>query len=295
MAKVTLLGTGIMGAPMARNLAKAGFDVTVWNRSPDRAEPLADCCTIAGSAAEAVSGADAVFTMVENSAAVLDILFGAHAAHAANPDALWIDTSSIQPSVARDCGAKIGRFLDSPVSGGQKGAVEATLAIMTGGEAADFAAAKPYLEALGNPTHVGPNGAGQVAKLANQQIVAITIGAVAEGLMLAQEGGCDPAAVRTALMGGFATSKILDLHGERMLNRNWKPGGPLRMQLKDLNNALEVAEAAGLDLPLTRQSQAAYEKLTNRLNLSENDHSAYMRYLEALNPGKRFGTVEDNE
>jgi len=295
MAKVALLGTGIMGAPMARNLAKAGFDVTVWNRSPDRAAPLIDVCKVAGTAADAVSGADAVFTMVENSAAVLDVMFGSHGAVDANPEALWIDTSSVQPSVARDSGTKIKRFLDSPVSGGEKGAIEATLAIMTGGSADDFAAAKPFLEALGTPTHVGPHGAGQVAKLANQQIVAITIGAVAEGLLLAQEGGCDPAAVRSALMGGFATSKILDLHGERMIERNWQPGGPLRMQLKDLNNALEVADAAGLDLPLTRQSRAAYDRLAGELGLAENDHSAYMRYLEAINPGKRFGSTPDQE
>jgi len=295
MTKVALLGTGIMGAPMARNLAKAGFETTVWNRSVERAQPLADVCTVATSAAEAVSGAEAVFTMVENSGAVLDVMFGSHGAVAANPGALWIDTSSIQPSVARDFGTKIDRFLDSPVSGGEKGAIEATLAIMTGGSDEDFVSAKPFLEAMGNPTHVGPNGAGQVAKLANQQIVAITIGAVAEGLMLAQEGGCDPAAVRKALMGGFATSKILDLHGERMLGRNWKPGGPLRMQLKDLNNALEVADEAGLDLPLTRQSREAYEKLTNELSLPENDHSAYMRYLEAINSGKRFGDGADIE
>lgn len=295
MVKVALLGTGIMGAPMARNLVKAGFETTVWNRSNERAQPLSDVCSIATTAAEAVTGAEAIFTMVENSAAVVDVMFGSHEAVAANPSALWIDTSSVQPSVARDCGAKINRYLDSPVSGGEKGAIEATLAIMTGGRAEDFDAATPFLKALGNPTHVGPNGAGQVAKLANQQIVAITIGAVAEGLMLAQEGGCDPAAVRSALMGGFATSKILDLHGERMLNRNWKPGGPLRMQLKDLNNALEVANEAGLDLPLTKQSQQAYAKLANELDLPENDHSAYMRYLEALNPGKRFGNSEDLE
>lgn len=295
MGKVALLGTGIMGAPMARNLAKAGHVVTVWNRSPERAAPLAEICTVKPTAAEAVAGVEAVFTMVENSAAVLDVMFGAHGAVAANPNALWIDTSSIQPSVARDMGTKIDRFLDSPVSGGEKGAIEGTLAIMTGGSATDFAAAAPFLNALGTATHVGPNGAGQVAKLANQQIVAITIGAVAEGLFLAQEGGCDPAAVRSALMGGFATSKILDLHGERMIGRNWKPGGPLRMQLKDLNNALEIAEEAGLDLPLTRQSREAFDKLTGDLDLPENDHSAYMRYLEAINPGKRFGSGEDLE
>lgn len=293
--KIAFLGTGIMGAPMARNLAKAGFDLTVWNRSPQRAAPLSDVAKVVGLAGEAVTGADIVFTMVENSAAVLDILFGEHAAVAAAPDALYIDTSSIQPSVARDCAAKIGSFLDSPVSGGEKGAIEATLAIMTGGNPVDFEIAKPVLSVLGTPTHVGPSGAGQVAKLANQQIVAITIGAVAEGLFLAQEGGCDPAAVRKALMGGFATSKILELHGERMLERNWKPGGPLRMQLKDLDNALEVAEDAGIELPLTKQSRAAYFDLAREMPFGENDHSAYMRWLEAINPGKRFGSGEDIE
>ena len=293
--KIAFLGTGIMGLPMARNLAEAGHDVTAWNRTAARAEPLADVATLAESAADAVEGAEAVFTMVENSGAVLDILLGEHGAAAANPDALYIDTSSIQPSVARDIAGQIRRFLDSPVSGGESGAVEATLAIMTGGAEADFAEARPLLDALGTPTHVGPSGAGQVAKLANQQIVAITIGAVAEGLLLAQEGGCDPAAVRRALMGGFATSKILDLHGERMIGRNWKPGGPLRMQLKDLDNALEVAEEAGLELPLTKQSRAAYFDLARNMPLAENDHAAYMRWLEAINPGKRFSTGEDIE
>lgn len=297
--RVTLIGTGIMGAPMARNVARAGFEVTVWNRTRAKAEVLADIATVAASAAEAVAGADAVITMVDNSAVVTEVYFGAPGVAAAAPEgALFIDMSSIQPAVARDHAARLEahgrRHLDSPVSGGETGAREATLAIMTGGEAADFARAEPLLRAMGRPTHVGGHGAGQVAKLANQQIVAITIGAVAEALLLAQEGGCDPAAVRQALMGGFATSRILELHGQRMLDRDWVPGGPLVHQLKDIENALEVARAAGLTLPLTEAAREVFHDLVHELEMGRNDHAAYLRWLEQRN-GKRLGAVADRE
>ena len=298
--RIAVLGMGIMGRPMARNLAAAGHEVTVWNRTRARAEALSDCATVADEAAQAVEHAEIVLTMVENSGAVIDVISGEHGAGAAAArGTLFVDCSSVQPSVARDLAADLradGKdFVDAPVSGGEKGATEATLAIMAGGSDEAFARAKPALAAMGTPTHVGPVGAGQVAKLANQQIVAVTIGAVAEGLMLAQEGGCDPAAVRRALMGGFATSRILDLHGERMIERNWKPGGPLRMQLKDLDNALEVAEEAGLRLPLTEQARAAYFDLARNMPLGENDHAAYLRWLEEINPGKRLGDGPDIE
>ena len=185
------------------------------------------------------------------------------------------------------------RHLDAPVSGGEKGAIEATLAIMAGGGKDDLADAETLLKSMGNVTHVGDHGAGQVAKLANQAIVAVTIGAVAEALLLAQEGGCDPVAVRSAIMGGFATSRILDLHGQRMLERNWIPGGPIRMQLKDLNNVIEVAREAGLTLPLTEKAQRAYSDLNDAMSAGNQDHSAYLLWLEALNGGKRLGQGAD--
>ncbi len=295
---VALLGTGIMGAPMARNIAGAGFTVHVWNRTRSKAEALADVATVFDSAAEAVADADAIITMVDNGAVVTDIYFGDQAtAGAAKEGALFIDMSSIQPSVTRDLATALEdrgrRHLDAPVSGGEKGAIDGKLAIMAGGEAADFADAKPLFDAMGTATHVGIHGAGQVAKLANQVIVAISIGAVAEALLLAQEGGCNPEAVREALMGGFATSRILDLHGQRMIDRNWVPGGPLLHQLKDLDNALEVARHVGLDLPLTEQAREAFSDLTNDPKTARNDHSAYMRWLELQNPGHRLGTGPD--
>lgn len=295
---ITLIGTGIMGAPMARNIAKAGFRVTVWNRTRAKAEALADVATVAADPREAVAGADAVITMVDNSPIVTEIYFGESGVVAAAPaNALFVDMSSIQPSVARDHAAAIEkagrRHIDAPVSGGEKGAIEATLAIMAGGRAEDFAEAEPVLKAMGRPTHVGVHGAGQVAKLANQAIVAVTIGAVAEAMLLAQEGGCDPAALRDALMGGFATSRILDLHGERMTERNWVPGGPLELQLKDLENALEVAREAGLTLPLTEKARDAFHALAKEMEMGRHDHAAYLLWLESINPGKRLGAGPD--
>jgi len=298
MKTVTLLGTGIMGAPMARNIAKAGFSVRVWNRSMTKASTLGDVAEVFETAGEAVSGADIIITMLKNGEVVTDVLFGeSGVVPAAKPNALFVDMSSIQPSLARDHAAELTRrgmrYLDAPVSGGERGAIDATLAIMAGGDAENYQEVEPVFAAMGCGTHVGIHGAGQVAKLANQVIVAVSIGAVAEALLLAQEGGCDPAAVRKALMGGFATSRILELHGERMLARNWQPGGPLELQLKDLDNALDVASEAGLKLPLTEQARTAFYDLTHEMDMGRNDHSAYLCWLEAQSPGHRLGLAKD--
>ena len=292
---IALLGTGIMGTPMTRNLAAAGFTMRVWNRTISKAEALSDIATVFPTANEAIAGADVVITMLENGAVVTEVLFGV--VSAANAGTLFIDMSSIEPSVARDHANTMAdygiRYLDAPVSGGEKGAIDATLAIMVGGNADDFSDARELFSALGRATHVGIHGAGQVAKLANQVIVGITIGAVSEALMLAQEGGCDPAAVREALMGGFATSKILDLHGQRMLDRNWVPGAPAAIQLKDMENALAAAAECGLKLPLTELAREAFADLASDPLLARNDHSAYLRWLEIQNPTKRLGQRED--
>ena len=292
---IALLGTGIMGTPMTRNLAAAGFTMRVWNRTISKAKVLSDIATVCPTANEAIAGADVVITMLENGAVVTEVLFGV--VSAANAGTLFIDMSSIEPSVARDHANTMAdygmRYLDAPVSGGEKGAIDATLAIMVGGNADDFSDARALFSALGRATHVGIHGAGQVAKLANQVIVGITIGAVSEALMLAQEGGCDPAAVREALMGGFATSKILDLHGQRMLDRNWVPGAPAAIQLKDMENALAAAAECGLKLPLTELAREAFADLASDPLLARNDHSAYLRWLEIQNPTKRLGQRED--
>ena len=296
---VTMIGTGIMGAPMARNIARAGFKVTVWNRTRAKAEALRDVATVADDPRMAVANADAIITMVDNSPIVTELYFGENGVVGTAPKgALFIDMSSIQPAVARDHAealAKTGhRHIDAPVSGGEKGAIEGNLAIMAGGAKQDFAEAEKVLSAMGRATHVGVHGAGQVAKLANQVIVAVTIGAVSEAMLLAQEGGCDPASLRDALMGGFATSRILELHGERMVERNFIPGGPLELQLKDLENALKVARSANLELPLTEKTRDAFHALAHDMKMGRHDHAAYLLWLEAINPGKRLGSGETN-
>ncbi len=298
IATVAVLGTGIMGRPMAANLLKAGFAVRAWNRSRSKAEPLvAEGAVVCDTPAEAVEGADAVITMVTNGAAVTDLLFGQAAADAAAPGTIFIDMSSIQPSLAKDHAARLTSQgfgpLDAPVSGGEPGAIAGTLAIMVGGEAADFARAEPLFAAMGKATYVGPSGSGQLTKLANQAIVAITIQAVSEGLLLAAAGGADPAAAREAIGGGFCQSRILELHGQRMIDRNFNPGARCAIHLKDMNNVLEVAGELNLNLPLTRQVRDAFAAIVDEMNGADFDHSALLLRLEAMNPPARVGSTPD--
>jgi 2-hydroxy-3-oxopropionate reductase len=261
--KLAVLGTGHMGFPMARRLAAAGHEVHAWNRSPDKAAPLAaHGVAVHASLADAVRAADAVVSLLENGPVVASVLFEQGAADAMRAGALFIDMASIKPAEAREHARRLAErggvhHLDAPVSGGTVGAEAGTLAIMAGGEAADFERAAPVFAALGRATHVGPHGAGQLAKLANQMIVGITIGAVAEALLLCEKGGADPAKVRQAIGGGFAESRILQLHGERMVTRDFAPRGRMTVQLKDMRNALDTAAGMGFDAPIT----AALERL----------------------------------
>ena len=286
MRRVAALGTGIMGAPMARNLAGAGFEVAVWNRSAEKAARLSDVAQVASSAAEAVADAEGVITMLTSGPAVEEVLLGGALPEAA-PGALFVDMSSIEPDRARRIAAALAdrgaRAMDAPVSGGEKGAIAGTLAIMAGGESADFEAAAPLFAPLGRATLVGGHGAGQTAKLANQIIVGVSIGAVAEALMLAERGGCDPAAVREAMLGGFAGGPILETHGARMVKGDYAPGGTSAIQLKDLENALAAAGAAGVSLPLTERTRAAYAALAGDLGLGDRDQAAYRLWLDAIN------------
>ena len=259
---LAVLGTGHMGFPMARRLAAAGHPVHAWNRSPEKAAPLAQYgATVHARIADAVQAADIVISLLENGPVVASVLFEQGAAAAMRAGTLFIDMASIKPAEARDHAARLGergvQHLDAPVSGGTVGAEAGTLAIMAGGDAADFARAAPVFAVLGRATHVGPHGAGQLAKLANQMIVGITIGAVAEALLLCQKGGADPAKVRQAIGGGFAQSRILELHGERMVTRDFAPRARMTVQLKDLRNALDTAQAMGFEAPVT----AALERL----------------------------------
>lgn len=296
--RIAFLGTGLMGAPMARRLLGAGFSVVAWNRTRAKAEALTpDGATVAGSAAEAAAEADVVVTMLETGAIVGEVLFGANGAAAALPKGgLVIDMSSIPPATAREHALRLAELglshLDAPVSGGTRGAAEGTLAIMAGGAEDVFARAAPVFAPMGRAIRVGPSGAGQLAKLANQVIVAVTIGAVSEALLLASAGGADAAAVREAIRGGFAESRILAEHGRRMVERDFLPGGPVRMQVKDLDTALAAAEEAGVTLPLLQDVRDRFVHLRDAMGGPEYDHSALLLQLEALS-GKRVGTGPD--
>ena len=286
-ARIALLGTGLMGTPMALNLLSAGHVVTVWNRTPEKTAPLVERgATAAPAPAQAVERAELVITMLADGPAVAEVLFERGVAASVPAGALVVDMSSIPPGFARRHAAHLRErgvgHLDAPVSGGTVGAEAGTLAIMAGGERSDFERARGVLEALGRPLHVGPDGSGQLAKLVNQLIVAVTIGAVAEGLLLAGAGGADPAAVRHALRGGFAESRVLELHGERMLTRNFEPGGRTRMQLKDLNTVVDVAGELGLELPLALETRALFRSLSDGGG-GDLDHSALLLELERRN------------
>lgn len=283
-----------MGRPMSLRLLKAGFALRVWNRSAAKAEALREHgAEPRASAFDAVRGAQVVISMLE-SGTVVGALIDA-ALDALEPGTLWIDMSSTRQDEAQDFHAMLGRrghrFVDAPVSGGVGGAQAGTLAIMAGGSDADFAAAKPVLEAMGKPQLVGPAGSGQVAKLCNQLIVGGTINIVAEALLLAQAAGADPAAVREAIRGGFAESRVLEVHGQRMLERNFLPGGQVQTQLKDQHNILAAAVAAGVTLPVTSLVTERYETLRDALPRA--DHSAALLALEQLNPGVRLGSGKD--
>jgi 2-hydroxy-3-oxopropionate reductase len=286
MTKLTLLGTGLMGGPMARNLLAKNHDLTVWNRSADKAAPLAGLgATVAETPEDAVAGAGVVISMLSDgpaSDAVQQAVWDSFAI-----GTIWVEMASIRPEEARAHAARfagIGMgYIDAPVSGGTKGAQGATLAIMAGGDADTFAKIQPVLSAMGRPVHVGPVGAGQLAKLANQAIVACTIGAVAEAMLLLEQGGADPAAVRDALKGGFADSVILQQHGARMTNRDFVPGGLTKFQIKDLDNVLSEADSLNLTLPTVSAVNDRFKHLRDAMDGGEMDHSALYLELRARN------------
>ena len=285
--RIAVLGIGMMGLPMARRLSVAGHQVHAWNRTRAKAEPLAQSgVTVHSSPADAVKDADVAISLLENGPVVGQVLFEQGTAQAMRPGALFIDMASIQPSEARDHAARLGELgvahLDAPVSGGTVGAEAGTLAIMAGGRPEDFARAQPVFACLGRSTHVGPHGAGQLAKLANQMLVGITIGAVAEALLFAAKGGADMAKVREAISGGFADSRILQLHGQRMVERDFAPRGRMAVQLKDMRNALATARETGFDAPITALFEALYAEGVDH-GLGELDHSGLFVVLASRN------------
>lgn len=288
MLELAFIGTGLMGRPMAENLLQAGYSVTVFNRSPENPQALAKLgAKVASTPAEAVQHAHLVITMLPNGSVVSDVLLGG-VLEAARPGTLFVDMSSVHPAIARDLAAAAQerglRFLDVPVSGGTLGAARGELAIMAGGPDDWIDEARPVLDVLGKVTPVGPSGSGQLAKLVNQVIVAVTIGAVAEGLTLARAGGADPARVREAILGGFAQSRILTEHGRRMIERDFAPGGTVTNQIKDLDAALDVAAGLGAAMPLTTRARELFADYAAGEGGARagDDHSALVRHIEAL-------------
>ena len=286
-SKIAFLGTGLMGEPMCKNLLKANLPLTVWNRTKDKTHELKNLgAQVASSPHDAVKGADVIITMLSDGAAVHDLIFKQNIAEKICYNATHIDMGSIGAHEAIEHSKKHIikgiNYLDAPVSGGTKGAEAGELAIMVGGNEKSFLDMQDVFTPMGHSTFVGPNGCGQLAKLANQVIVAITIGAVSEALILAGKGGADRGQVRKALQGGFASSRILSEHGQRMINREFEPGGPAKFQVKDLRNAIKASEQLDLDLPLTKLIHKLFSDMIR--NGKENmDHSGLLTHLEEIN------------
>lgn len=283
---IGVVGLGLMGKPMARNLHKAGAALIVHNRSREPVEALAaEGLQPADSPAAVAAGAETVILMVSDTPAVTAVVEGPGGVLAGlRPGALVIDMGTTEVPETRRLADAVaaagGRWIDAPVSGGQVGAEQASLTIMAGGAPEDFERARPIFAALGQRmTLVGPVGAGQIAKAANQLIVGLTIGAVAEALALAARAGADPAKVREALEGGFAWSRIMELHGKRMIDGSFAPGGKVRTQLKDLTQAEALAASVGLELPALSLNRALYAGLVARGD-GDLDHSALYRHYQ---------------
>lgn len=284
---IAVLGISLMGLPMARRLCDAGHTVHAWNRTRHKADRLIPFgATVHANAPDAVRHADVVICLLESGPVVASVLFELGVAQALKAGSLVIDMSSIQPSEARDHAARLSELgiahLDAPMSGGTLGAEAGTLAIMVGGKPAMFEQAQAILKVFGHSTHVGPSGSGQLAKLANQMIVGITIGAVAEALLLCEKGGASPAKVREAITGGFADSRILQVHGQRMIDRDFTPYGRMSIQLKDMRNALATAAEIGLDAPITQLFEKLYSDGIDH-GLTDLDHAGLFVELASRN------------
>ncbi|MEY4661616.1 MAG: 2-hydroxy-3-oxopropionate reductase [Pseudomonadota bacterium] len=279
------IGLGIMGKPMAGHLMAAGHTLFVHSRSGVPAEVLAQGAQACASPAEVAQKADIIFTMVPDTPHVQDVLFGEHGiAKGLTAGKTVVDMSSISPIATKGFAAQINAlgcdYLDAPVSGGEVGAKAASLTIMVGGSEAAFNKVQPLFAVMGkNITLIGDNGSGQTCKVANQIIVALNIEAVGEALLFAAKAGADPAKVRQALMGGLATSRILELHGERMIKRTFNPGFRIELHQKDLNLALEGAKAMGLSLPNTANAQQLMNTCVAHGGAAW-DHSGLVRALE---------------
>ena len=288
MTELGFIGLGIMGKPMASHLVKAGHTVHVCDLAEESVKHL---CSLGAKACsccrEIAQKSDIIFIMVPDTPDVEAVLFGTEGvAEGLKPGSIVVDMSSISPIATKEFAKKLAamgvKMLDAPVSGGQVGAENATLSIMVGGPVDVFNQIKPYFERMGkNIVHIGDHGDGQTCKVANQIVVALTIEAVGEALLFASKAGADPAKVRAALLGGFAQSRILELHGERMIKHTFNPGFRIRLHQKDLNLALESARSLGLSLPNTSLAQELFNAVAAQGG-SDLDHSAMVLALEKL-------------
>ena len=287
MIKIGFIGTGLMGLPMAINLLKSGFKLKAFNRSINKAESLKEFgAEISKTLGEVVKDNDFIITMLTDDGAVDAIMNNSDFLDNLEPGSTVIDMSSIKPTTATKYGNNFKsnniNYLDAPVSGGTIGAEEASLAIMVGGDQSVFDNSIDILKAMGNPTLVGPIGSGQVSKLANQIIVGITIGAVAEAITLCEKTGADPIKLIKALTGGWADSKILQTHGKRMIDKDFSPKGKTSTHLKDMNNILECANSYNTNLPISNLVKEMYKTLVDNGH-GNTDHSSLYNEIERIN------------
>lgn len=290
--KIGFIGVGIMGKPMATNLVNAGYQLTVHDVNRDAVEELvAKGAKEASSPKEAAASVDAVITMLPTDQIAEDVATGKDGViEGLSKGAILVDMSTISPTTARRVAEKLEEdgkeMLDAPVSGGDVGATEATLSIMAGGKPEIYELMLPVFEKMGkNISHIGDHGAGQVAKIANNIIVGLNIEAVAEALIFTKKSGVDPEKVRNAMLGGFADSRVLELHGRRMLDRNFEPGGAVRLHKKDTEIAMTVAKELGMYLPGTSLLSHIWNAIAAQDGLDW-DHSAVVKVLELMSNTK---------
>ena len=287
MKKIGFIGIGLMGLPMAKNILKSGYKLIAFNRSPNKADLLKEFgAEIAKSLGELVNNSDVIITMLTDDKAVDEVMNNQNFVENLKSGKILIDMSSVKPITAKKHANSLKlkdiNYLDAPVSGGTIGAEEATLAIMIGGDQNVFNEVKDLLKTMGNPTLVGPVGSGQVSKLANQIIVGLTIGAVAEAVTLCEKAGADPNKMISALSGGWADSKVLQTHGKRMINRDFSPKGKTSTHLKDMNNILECANNFNTHLPISNLVKEMYKNLVEN-GCGNDDHSSLYKEIERMN------------
>ena len=287
MKKVGFIGTGLMGFPMAKNLLKSGIKLKVYNRSIKKAEPLKKFdAEISSTLANVVKNNNFTITMLSDDKAVDSIMGQSDFLDNLNPGSTVIDMSSVKPTTAikyeNILKSKNINYLDAPVSGGTIGAEEASLAIMVGGQQSVFDNSESILKMMGNPTLVGPTGSGQVSKLANQIVVGVTIGAVAEAITLCEKAGANPYKLIKAISGGWADSKILQTHGKRMIEKDFSPKGKTSTHYKDMNNILECANLHNIHLPISSLVKEMYKNLIDNGH-GNTDHSSLYMEIERIN------------